>query len=90
MYYCIICNICKNDNFVNKFNTVIDEDLSVHHLTAHAFLKANNASTIVDQHHEKQTWIICEAIQPLDKHSTSPSVLLLQPTDYIQIVKLKM
>ena len=20
-YYCIICNICKNDNFVNKFNT---------------------------------------------------------------------
>lgn len=20
-YYCIFCNICKNDNFVNKFNT---------------------------------------------------------------------
>ncbi len=28
-YYCIICNICKKDNFVNKFNTTIFEDLQV-------------------------------------------------------------
>lgn len=49
----------------------------MHLSTAHAFLKANNAPNILDQYPEKQTWIICEAIQPLDKHSTSPSVLLL-------------
>lgn len=28
-YYCILCNICKNDNFVNKFNTTNCKDSSL-------------------------------------------------------------